>query len=447
MIIMRFISKRLDLSENKERIMNNLFWSVLGKIVTMLGSFLVGIIIARYLGAKDYGMMNYVISYVMLFQILSSFGLDHIEIREEAKNDVPANIIMGTSFRIRIVLSVITIMLTVGTSFVYESDFHTVLYVAIYSLSVIARSFDVIRNRFTSLVQNEYVVKSEIYRTVVGVIIKVGLLLVNASLVWFIAATAFDFVLLSSGYVFAYNRKIGKLRDWKYSSEYARYLFKEAFPLLLTSAAVFIYQRIDQVMIGNMIDKVNVSYFATASRFVEILIFVPTMIVQTVTPVLVGIRKTSENDYKAKAQQFMNITFWLTMLLSVLLALSSYVLVKYTFGSEYLAAAPVLSILAFKTVAFSLSTTAGAMLVIEGLQKFAIIRDLFGCVVCIGLNYLLLPLYGIEAAAFVAVVSYFCAGYVADLFVPKYRHLFQMQTKTVFLGWKDLINIKSLLKR
>ena len=45
-IIDRIIQK-CHLSENKEKIVRNLFWAVLGKTVTLLGRLFVGIISAR----------------------------------------------------------------------------------------------------------------------------------------------------------------------------------------------------------------------------------------------------------------------------------------------------------------------------------------------------------------------------------------------------------------
>ena len=56
--------------------MRNLFWAVLGKVVQLISGLIVGIIIARYLGPERYGLMNYVISYVFLFQTFAIFGLD-----------------------------------------------------------------------------------------------------------------------------------------------------------------------------------------------------------------------------------------------------------------------------------------------------------------------------------------------------------------------------------
>ncbi len=437
----------MHLSSTKEIIVYNIIWSVLGKIVTLLGSLFIGIIVARYLGPKQYGIMNYVISYVTLFQIIAYFGLDSIEVREEAKENIPANTIIGTAFGLKCILAVITVAITFLTAIIFQSDTKIIIYITIYSVSVIANTLSVIRNRFTSLLQNEYVVKSEISRTLIGMALKAAMLLCHLPLIWFIAASAFDFVLLGGGYIYCYHRKIGRMKQWKFDYKYASFLLKESFPLLLTSAAVFIYQRIDQVMIGDMIDKESVGFFATANRFVEILIFVPAMIAHTITPVLVKIREKSNEEYDVKSQQFMNLIFWLTALMSLILSVSSFMIIRYTFGMSYLQAVPILKVLAFKATAFALSTTAGAMLVLEGLQKYAIFRDLFGCAVCIVLNYLMLPKYGAIAAAYIAIVSYICAGYLSDAIIPAYHHLFRKQTITIFYGWLDVIRIKTLLKR
>ena len=443
-LINKLIAK-LNLPPTREKIVRNLFWSVLGKVVTLLGSLLVGIVIARYLGPEQYGIMNYVISYVFLFQVFSMFGLDSIEVREEARGTVPFTLVIGTAFRLRLILALVTILLCVGTSWLYEEDAETTLLVLIYSSSVLVNAFNVIRNYFTALVQNEYVVKSEIARTMLGICLKLFLLWWHASLCWFVVASAFDFVLLASGYVLAYHRQIGSMRAWRYDSHYARFLLREGFPLLLTGAAVIIYQRIDQVMIGSMIDKESVGYFSTAAKFVEVLIFIPMMMSHTVAPILVGIRKDDGLAYRVKSQIFMNVTIWCSILMAVVVSLLSYWIVLYTFGPRYLPAVSVLQVLAFKAPSLALSNVAGTLLVVEGLQRWAVVRDAFGCLVCIGLNYLLLPRYGIIAAAVVAIVSNVAAGYVADALIPAYRHLFVCQTKALYLGWRDMIHVKHLL--
>jgi O-antigen/teichoic acid export membrane protein len=258
-------------------------------------------------------------------------------------------------------------------------------------------------------------------------------------------AYALDGALLSFGYITAYRVKIGHLREWTFDAYYMRQLLKESLPLLLTGVAVIVYQRIDQVMIGQMVNKEALGYFSVSSRFVEILIFIPLILGQTITPILVKAREKSQNDYKTKAQQFMNMTVWLSLISAILTSCVSYWLVRLTFGQAYLPAVPVLQVMSFKSAAVALSTTAGAMLITEGLQRYAIFRDSLGCAVSITLNYLLLPHYGIMAAAFVSIVSTVAAGYIADAFIPAYRHLFLYQTRTLLTGWRDILSVRQFL--
>jgi O-antigen/teichoic acid export membrane protein len=418
----------------------------MGKVVNLVGGLLVGIFVARYLGPERYGLMNYVISYVFLFQVFSVFGLDSIEIREEARKEVPFTTIIGTAFGLKLILGLLFMALVILTSWQMDADLYTTALIALYALTIMLNSLSVIRNYFMAIVQNEYVVKAEIFSTVAGMVLKVLLLVLGASLTWFIVVHTFDTLLLVGGYWLAYRVKIGRLGAWRFDKAYARFLLRESFPLLLTNVAVIIYQRIDQVMIGQMIDKEAVGYFSVASRLVEVLIYIPMMLAQTITPVLVSIRERSQAEYVVKAQQFMNLSLWLSLLAAAATSAVSYWLVTLTFGQAYLPAVAVLQVMSFKAASVALSNTAGAMLVTEGLQRWAIFRDGLGCVVCVVLNYLLLPRYGIMAAAFVAIASNVAAGYLADALIPAYRHLFVRQTKALVLGWKDVLSMRSLIK-
>lgn len=433
----------------KQKVIQNLLWAVGGKVVTLLGGLFVGIIVARYLGPKSYGLMQYVISYVFLFQTLALFGLDQIEVREEASAQTDKNTILGTAFYLKLVLAAITMALCVGASWCMEADTETVALVALYSATILFQSFSVIRNYFMAIVQNEYVVKSEILRTLVGMGIKVALLWMRADLVWFIVASAFDFVLLSSGYIVAYRKKVGRLREWHFDRHYALYLLRQSWPLLLTNIAVIIYQRIDQVMIGQLLpDKTEVGYYSVAARFAEVLIYVPMILAQTISPVLVNFRQEKgEQMYRQKAQQFMNISFWSSLLLGLSVSLLAYWIVVLTFGEKYLPAVAVLQVLAFKPASLALSNTAGTLIIVEERQRWVFIRDVLGSVVCLALNLYLLPRYGIMASAVVSIICNVCAGYVADLIVPSFRHIFMMQTRTLLLGWRDLRQLPSLLRR
>ena len=141
----------------------------------------------------------------------------------------------------------------------------------------------------------------------------------------------------------------------------------------------------------------------------------------------------------------MNISLWISIVVSGVVSLLAYWIILFTFGEEYLPSVVILQVLSFKMAGTALSNTAGTMLIVEGLQKWVFFRDILGCIACVILNYWLLSRYGAVASAFVAIISNITAGYIADAIIPAYRHLFRQQTKAIFLGWRDLIHVKTLL--
>lgn len=444
-MINKIISK-FNLSPTKEKVIRNIVWAVTGKVITLLGGLLVGIFIARYLGPEQYGLMSYVTSYVALFQVLAYFGMDQIEIREESKTPEEKDKIIGTAFTLKIGFAIITMLLVAITAWIFEADSFTKWMIILYSVSMIANSFGVIRNYFTSLVWNEYIVKTEITRTLIGAGIKIALLLFHAPLIWFITAALFDTLLIAGGYLVSYRNKINSIRKWFFDKEQAIYLIRESFPLLLSGAAVIVYTKIDQIMIGNMIDKSSVGHYAVAGKFVEICIFIPTIMCQTITPILVKIYQTSQKDYLEKLQLFMNITIWGTTLMCLIISIIATPLIHYTFGIQFASASSLLQIMIFKVIGYAHAQVTGTMIIIEKKQKLVVLRNLIGCVVVIGLNLILIPKYGTVGAAISSVVTAFCTGVFSHIIIPPYRTIFPMQIRCLIIGWKDILKIKSVFR-
>ena len=438
--------KNTGISEKKKKALTNIAWAISGKIVSLTSILVVGIIVARYLGKEQYGIMNYVISFVAVFQVFADFGLDFIQIREESKDPAQRDKIIGTTFGLKLIFALLTLVAIFVTDMLFVKDTNIRCYIMIYASSVILNTTWVSRNHFTSIVWNEYVVKTEITRTLIGVFIKVMLVLLHLPLIWFICSLVLDSLLLAMGYTTSYVRKIDSVRKWRFDRKLAIFMIQQSFPLLLSGAAIVVYNRIDQMMIADMIDQSHLGVYSVAVRFVELLVFVPTIIAQTISPMLVEARQGSLERYESLSRVFMNVTVAVCIILAVLTSLLSYPIVYYTFGQTYIGAASVLSILSFKVIGDALSQTSGQLMIIEGIQKYASIRNIIGCITCVALNLLFIRRYGIHGAAYVAIITIFVSGTLADFLIPTYRHIFYKQMRAISVGWLDIIQIKKLLR-
>ena len=127
------------MSENKvsKRIISNVFWALAGKFTGLASALLVGIFVARYLGPTQYGIMNYAVSFVTLFLVIATFGFENIEIREEAKANDQKDVILGTVFVLRLLLSIVTIVTISVVAYINETDLYTYGIIMIYAITEI----------------------------------------------------------------------------------------------------------------------------------------------------------------------------------------------------------------------------------------------------------------------------------------------------------------------
>ncbi|MFV0267233.1 MAG: flippase [Draconibacterium sp.] len=441
MQVIRNIKYTLFGTANRTKIFRNVSWAVAGKIVNVLYGLIIGVLVARYLGPEQFGLMSYVTSYVTLFSIIATFGMDNIEVRELTKNPENRDVILGSSFSFRLILSFFAIILVLITLLIFESDSFTIIMVMIYSSYLIAGSFNVIKNYFTSILLNEYVVKTEIIRTFFGAGIKGVLLFQHCSLKWFIIANTIDFFLIAGGYVYSYRKKVDMLGKWKLNFSMIKFLANESFPLLLSGAAVVVYQRIDQVMIRNMIDNEALGQFSVALRVADMIIFVPSVIATTITPILVQELNKGYDAYKRKRRQFVDLMIWSSIIMSLFISVVANLMITLLFGIKYQEAVGVLQIMAWKTVGIALSSASGQLIIIEGKQKFVVFRNVIGVILCVAFNFILIPRFGIIGSAWTTLISVFFAGYIANYLIPPFREIFRLQTSSLLLGWRSGLKI------
>ena len=127
---------------------------------------------------------------------------------------------------------------------------------------------------------------------------------------------------------------------------------------------------------------------------------------------------------------------WISVLMSLAVTLAAPWMIGWTYGAKYAAAVPILQVLIWKTVGMALSTSAGNLIIIEGIQKWAAIRNVLGCLVCVGLNWVVLPRWGVLGAAWVTLATISVTGCLANLAIPPYHGIFRLQCKALATGWK-----------
>lgn len=153
----------------------------------------------------------------------------------------------------------------------------TLSLVGIVAAGTMFQSFETINFWFQSQVQSKYtaVAKNSVSLLIAG--IRIGLILVQASVIAFAWVTLAEVALAGLAIALVYQSRGNNFKLWRVSWQRGKQLLQESGALVLSSLAIFIYSKIDMIMLGS-VDKTELGYYADAVKLWEICDFLPLII-------------------------------------------------------------------------------------------------------------------------------------------------------------------------
>ena len=433
-----FLKKKIANRPNLQKIVSNINWLFFDKALRMGVGLFVGVWVARYLGPSDYGLLNFAIAFTALFGAFAVLGLDGIVIREIVKYPKLTNEILGSSFGLKLIGGVIAFIISLIAIFLLRpNEPLTIVLVALIAGGFIFQSINVIDLYFQSQVESKYTVYAQNSAFIIIAIVKIILILSKASLIVFAAVGLIEIILASLFLIIAYTYNHQSIKNWVFRKNRAKELLKDSWPLFLSGIAIIIYMRIDQVMLGQMLDEYSVGIYSAAVRISTVWYFVPMLVVNSVYPLIIKLQGSNKDLYYARLQKLFTLLVWMSIAIGLTITFMAKFIIIKLYGLPYAFSADVLIIHIWAGVFVSLGVVSGKWLLLENLQRYSFYRTLAGAVSNIILNLWLIPKYGVKGAAFATLMSQFVAAYCFDAFVPIMRRIFIMKTKSFF--WAGLL--------
>ncbi|WP_459898687.1 flippase [Campylobacter concisus] len=410
----------------------NTSWLFFEKMLRMFVGLFVGIWVTRYLGPERFGLFSYAQSFVGLFVVIATLGLDGIVVRELVKDESRTNDLIGTAFYLKLIGAILTLLVLVIATQFTSNDRYTNLLVFIIASATIFQSFNVVDMYFQSKVLSKYVVFSNIISLFISSIVKITLILINAPLVAFAWAILFDSIVLALGFIYFFLKySISEIKKIKFNKTIAISLLKDSWPLILSGVVISIYMKIDQVMIQDMLGSEAVGQYAAATRLSEIWYFIPTILVSSLFPAIVNARKQSEELYYSRLQKLFDLVVWIAIVIALPMTFLSDMIVDILYGKQYSQAASVLMIHIWASIFVFLGVISSNWYINENLQLLAFLRAFYGMISNIFLNLLLITKYGIQGAAIATLISYMIVDFICDVVNCYSRRIFFMKLNTI----------------
>ena len=438
---------REHLSPNLLKVLANTAWLFADKILQLCLGLFVGLWVARYLEPDKFGLLNYAIAMAGLFAPLASLGLNSIILRDLAREPAHKDEILGTTFILKLFASILTIILTMITVWILEPEKHNLhLMVGILVLATFFQEISgPIDYWFGAQVQSKYSIWSTNSAYLLINVVKLFLIRIRASLIAFSWVITAEKALAAIALVITYQIKGNSVLTWSFNRERAQALIKQSWYLILSGFVIFIYMRIDQIMIGQMnTNPTELGNYAAAVKVSELWYFVPNAVIQSVFPSIVQAKDTNEKIYYKRIQNLLYLMCAISYAIAIPITFFSQPIIRILYGKNYLGAAPSLAVLIWAGLFVALGMARNPWLITENLMSFSAATTGVGAVVNIILNFILIPKYGGLGAGIATLVAQFVASYLSNAIFPKTRPMFVMQTKALFFwDWIE-IGLKKL---
>jgi O-antigen/teichoic acid export membrane protein len=430
---------------NYKKYLFNTSWMFLEQILRIISGLLVGIWVARFLGPEQFGIYSYAVAIVAIFGVISKFGLDSILVRELIKRPDKEQRLLGTAFWLRVFGSILAFFIIALFLLFSLEKSSTKIYTLIISGGLIFQSFEVIDYYFQSKVLSKYVTLCRIIQLSFSAVLKLYLIFIKADLVWFVLVILIDQITLGFTLSLAYFSQ-NKQNFYKYFSfKIAKQFLNDSWPLIFSGFVIMLYMRIDQIMIKSMLNENKMGIYAAAVRLSESYYFIPSVIANSLFPAIMNAKNNNAELFSMRLKQLYIILFWLALIIAIPVSFFSDWLIQFLYGNEFIGAGDVLSISVWAGIFTFLSVGTGQYLIAENLTKVAFVRNLVSACINIILNFIFIPIYGINGAAWATLISYFFSIF-SLLFFEKSRNHLSLIFRTYYNTPNNkIINSKNLI--
>lgn len=408
------------MSSIKTRFLKNTSWLLAGNLFRMVFQFVVNILIARYLGPELQGTVNYVATYTAFFTSLVSLGLNGVIIHELVNHEDKSEI-LGTSIMLRGIIGFLSAGIMVAILFFEDPGNSIVIQIAfLQAIQLPFAALDTIKYWYQKNLESRKSVLVTTIAYALSCVYKIYILLTKKSVVWFGFVTSLDIILIGLLYIISYKRE--QKDRLKFGFDTAKRILKACLPFALANIMIFIYSKIDTIMIRHMMDSMTmIGYYTTAVTICGYISFVPTAILDSARPVIMAAKSSDKVRYERNMKRAILAVMSVGFLYALGISLAGRYMIKLLFGEAYLGALGSLRIAVWYTAFSFLGSAKSIWLICEGKNKYVLYFAVAGAISNVILNALMIPSGGIEGAAVATLLTQFLTHVAYPAVIPQTR--------------------------
>ncbi len=401
------------------KIAYNVVFNVITKILSTVLA-LVGIgFITRYLGTNGFGDYSTVLAFFAFFGSAADLGLYTITAREISRPGADEKKILGNAFSLRLLSSLVVFALTPVLVFFlpYSHDVKLGILIAAASF-VFSSTYMVLNGVFQKNLAMDKVSTAE----VVGKLIQIAIIVLAVKnnlgfttiILSVLASMIFNFVVV----VLLVNRYVPLTLQFDFS--YWKKFLKESLPLGVASVIVFIYFKIDTILLSVLKTNTEVGIYNAAYKVIENISYFPAMIVGLVFPLFSRHIFSDKQRFEYLADETIKVFMILVVPMVIGTLFLSGGIIHLIGGNAFAIASNTLRILIF-ALAFIFFSGLFINILIAGNHQKKMLWVFAGCALFnITANIIFIPLFSYTASAVISAFTEFFVAVAALTLTIKY---------------------------
>lgn len=402
------------------KIAKNAGWLIAGRIYHMVLAFIVGLLTARYLGPSNYGLINYAATYASFFSSFCTLGINSIIVKNFVDHPEEEGETIGSAIVLRAISSVLSVIMILCITLITDKG-ETITHVVVLlcGIGVIFQVMDTLNYWFQSRLQSKYAAIAAMISCTMVSIYKVWLLVTGKSVVWFAISTSIDYAVIALVLLIIYKKNNGP--KFIFSITKAKELFSSSYNFILAGLMVSIYASTDRFMLKQLLNEAEVGYYSTAVSVCSAWVFVLSAITDSIYPDILQSFNSDKNIFEKKNKQLYAIVFYVSIIASCLLSVFAEPIVYILYGNDYLPAAAPLRVITWYTAFSYLGVARNAWVVCYRKQNYLKYLYVGAAVLNVGLNMLMIPLWGASGAAAASLITQISTILVFPMFIRDLR--------------------------
>jgi O-antigen/teichoic acid export membrane protein len=390
-----------------QKYLKNTGWMFFAKVVSFITSFFTVAIVARYLGPENLGKLDYAQSFVAIFSIIASLGIDQILYRDLVTHPEKENEYIGTAIYAKFILGIFAFILSVLISIIIRNDTILTILIGICSLTFVLSPIGTVGILFSAQVKAKYSSQIALFLAIFIPGLKLLTIYFDKGIIYFAIIILIESLISTIWSVYIYMTHFDSHPSrWKFRMNIFKQLMHDSWPLLLAGFTGYIYAKMDQVMLLHYLNSATVGIYGVAVKLTQIWAFLPGLIITSMFPAIVNARKIDFTQYAKRLKALSALTIGVTATIALPLFIFAPQIISIIFGDSFILATPVLRIYLWTSIAITLVVLAQHYLIAENLSRIFLYSSIIGATSNIILNIILIPIYGPEGSAWGTTISY-----------------------------------------